>query len=91
MTTAPWRAWQVNDIALPAGAERHHRDGDGHSSGNEESDALAVTYTLRAQPRAGEIFNAWSGTIVSDNARLTFTMQEGWGSWRISWRIRSRR
>ena len=38
---------------------------------------VGQTYTLRAVPGAGEIFGGWSGSIVSENAQLTFTAEEG--------------
>ena len=103
------RAWYVNDIALQPGLNVITVTVT-DSAGNEQSDAVALTYsppapplplrltgaghitgdaaegavltvgqtyTLRAVPGAGEIFGGWSGSIVSENAQLTFTAEEG--------------
>ncbi|HEX8312209.1 MAG TPA: CAP domain-containing protein [Chthoniobacteraceae bacterium] len=38
---------------------------------------LGRSYTVVAQPAAGQLFAGWSGSVTSSRAALTFTMREG--------------
>ena len=79
-TASELRVTNFQFLAQQAPLHTLRLTGAGHITGDAiEGTVLTVrqTYTVRAVPGAGEIFGGWSGSIVSDDARLTFTMQEG--------------